>query len=60
MYSASELAAIMSAQIWAQELKAEEVFVEGVCYDSRLSEGRGSVFFALNGDGFSGILTLPA
>ncbi len=58
MYSASELAAIMSAQIWAQELKAEEVFVEGVCYDSRLSEGRGSVFFALNGDGFSGdILT---
>lgn len=54
MYSASELAAIMSAQIWAQELKAEEVFVEGVCYDSRLSEGRGSVFFALNGDGFSG------
>jgi alanine racemase len=54
MYSASELAAIMSAQIWAQELKAEAVFVEGVCYDSRLSEGRGSVFFALNGDGFSG------
>lgn len=60
MYSASELAAIMSAQIWAQELKAEEVFVEGVCYDSRLSEGRGSVFFALNGDGFSGDILTPS
>lgn len=58
MYSASDLAKIMNAQIWVNKLKVDEVFAEGVCYDTRLSEGRGSVFFALNGDGFSGdILT---
>jgi alanine racemase len=61
MYSASDLATIMNAQIWAHQLKVEEVFVEGVCYDTRISEGRGSVFFALNGDGFSGnILTVAS
>jgi len=54
MYSASDLAAIMGAQIRAHQLKAEEVFAQTVCYDTRLSEGSGSVFIALNGEGFSG------